>query len=177
MDTKYRPFFFYGTSQPGSRGFGSTLAHSVSEQAPATLSDAALYIGPSYPVLVRRRGAGIVHGTVCLLDERQFATLVDEIDAQEGYLGEGRSDNLYVRQTVWVDVAPSETWTGAERVRAYVYVGSDETCEDGLEGFRLSPTGDWSHHADEWEEEDEPAPPAPDDRFDDDEDDADRADN
>ncbi|MBD3689251.1 gamma-glutamylcyclotransferase [Nanchangia anserum] len=151
MDTTYRPFFFYGTSQPDSRGFGSTLASAVSEHAPATLPDATLYIGSSYPLCVRDHAGTGVAGTICLLDERQFDRLVREIDEQEGYIGEGRSDNLYVREVAWVDVAPCETWSGQDRVRAYVYFAAEETMEDAGGDFTRSPSGNWANHAEEWE--------------------------
>lgn len=175
MDTKYRPFFFYGTSQPDSRGFGSTLAAAVSEHAPALLPEATLYIGPSYPLCVRdHKGTG-VKGTICLLDERQFDRLVREIDEQEGYLGEGRSDNLYVRQAAWVDVVPGDNWTGRTHVRAYVYLAAEETMEEALGEFVRSPSGDWSNHAQEWEaaqaERESAATNEDDDRYDDEDDD------
>lgn len=152
MDETYRPFFFYGTSQPDSRGFGSTIAKSVTEHAPAHLADATLYIGPSYPLGIHERGGTGITGTICLLEERLFDQLLADIDDQEGYNGEGRSDNLYVREVAWVDVDPCDTWTGECRVRAYVYMASDETMEDEGAEFVRSPSGDWHNHSDEWED-------------------------
>lgn len=156
MDTKYRPFFFYGTSRPDSRGFGSTLASAISECAPAFLPETTMLIGPSYPLAIRDAHGSGIHGTICLLDEAHFERLVEECDEQQGYLGEGRTDNLYVRQVAWVDVTPHSRWTGADRVRAYVYFASDETASSAAEdGFIRSPSGDWTRHAEEWGE-DEP---------------------
>ena len=154
MDTTYRPFFFYGTSQPDSRGFGSTLSGAVSEHAPATLPEATLLIGPAFPLAVRDRAGTGIHGTICLIDEAHFDRLISEIDDQEGYAGEGRSDNLYVREVAYVDVTPAPTWTDKERVRAYVYMASPETAANAAEeGFIASRSGDWRNHAQEWDQE------------------------
>lgn len=153
MSIRYLPLFVYGTLLPGSRSFGSQLKPSVSESAPAMLPGADMYLGSSYPIAIpNRAGTGVV-GEVLLLDERRFERLIADLDEQEGYFGEGREDNLYIRTVMRVRITDTTNWTGENEVSAYVYLGSPETREH-MEADEMvkSPSGDWRNHAEEWAE-------------------------
>lgn len=159
METRYLPLFVYGTLAPGSRGYGSTLKGAVREQAPAFLPQASLFIGPSYPLAVRDKNGTGVYGTVMLIERARFDDILFELDDYEGYLGEGRSDNLYLRSVATVTTLPDdatpvargvEPWQGADKPQAYVYLATPETLERMASEITKSPSGDWRNHAEEW---------------------------
>lgn len=163
METRYLPLFVYGTLSPGSRGYGSTLRGAVREIAPAFLPQASLYIGPSYPLAVRDKNGTGVYGTVMLLEKARFDDILFELDEYEGYVGEGRSDNLYLRSVATVDILPADhesahldgedlPWQGDPHPKAYVYLATPETFERMMSELVKSPSGNWHNHDDEWDE-------------------------
>lgn len=155
MSTRYLPLFVYGTLKLGSRGFGSSLKAAVTEFAPAYLREASLYIGASYPMAIRSIGGTGIHGQILLIEQRLFEETLEELDEYEGYLGEGNPDNMYIRQTVRVEVFPDEesTWEGpTQDVKAYVYMAPPESFRDHRAELVLSPSGDWENHEEEWED-------------------------
>ncbi|MDO5747421.1 MAG: gamma-glutamylcyclotransferase family protein [Actinomycetaceae bacterium] len=158
METRYLPLFVYGTLLPGSRGYGSTLQGAVAEQAKAFLPKASLYIGPSYPFAVRDKEGSGVHGAVILIERARFNDLLIELDEYEGYVGEGRSDNLYIRSVVEVDILgnieegdPELYWQGSNKPKAYAYFATPETVERLQGEVKLSPSGNWHNHDIEWD--------------------------
>lgn len=155
MSTRYLPLFVYGTLQPGSRGYGSSLKNAVIESAPAYWAQASLYIGSSYPLAIRSIGGTGVYGSIMLIDQRLFAEILDELDEYEGYWGEGDPRNLYTRQVIEVEVSPQvdSNWEGpTQQVKAYVYVATNRGMRENRGQIVLSPSGDWHNHSLEWEQ-------------------------
>lgn len=155
MNEQYLPLFVYGTLQLSSRGYGSSLAPSVIASAPAFWSDADMWIGSSYPFAVPAKNATGIHGQVLLLNPDRFPSLLDQLDSYEGYLGEGRSDNLYMRRLARVKVTPQsgQDWPeDTENLLCYVYIASPETMETERGQLLRSPSGKWANHEQEWAE-------------------------
>lgn len=168
MNTRYLPLFVYGTLQPDTEGYQALLQGSVVEHAPAFWKNASLYLHPAFPLAIHSRGGTGVYGQILLIDAADFQNIIEELDEYEGYVGEGRLDNLYLRSTAKVEVFPTlppdiaddspglETphqWSGpTQEVICYAYVATPETIEEQRDRLILSPSGRWNAPGESWAE-------------------------
>lgn len=92
-----RQVFVYGTLKRGfSRYYLPTLMRLRRRVEPAELAGALYDLG-TYPGL-KLEGEGVVHGEIHLFD--QIAQVLRTLDVLEGYYGEGKPANLFVRTLV-----------------------------------------------------------------------------
>lgn len=168
MNTRYLPLFVYGTLQPDTEGYQALLQGSVLEHAPAYWKNASLYLHPAFPLAIHSRGGTGVHGQILLIETRDFPKVIEELDDYEGYLGEGRLDNLYLRSTAKVEVFPTlppnlandfskcnpqHHWNGpTQEVLCYTYVATPETIEEQRDNLIISPSGRWNNTGETWAE-------------------------
>lgn len=111
QDRARPPVFVYGTLRPGRINHARLVRGRTVAEVPAVLPDAVLYEGPGYPYALPEPGSE-VDGDLLHPGPGQYASLLSELDALEGYRP-GAHDNLYERHLRTVrlrDGSTTEAW-------------------------------------------------------------------
>ena len=111
-----RTFFTYGTLMTNCVNHHVIGNKAIERIEVAKVTGMELYMvkGAYYPAIIE--GTGDVIGELITIRETYVDDILKRVDRLEGYVGEGREDNLYDRVVV-----QAETATGS-KVLAYCYI-------------------------------------------------------
>ena len=133
--------FVYGSLREGFFNYDKYLAGKVVEKKDAILENMRLYHMPykGYPAIIN--GQDSILGEIMVINEADYDSTLEAMDAMEGFLGEGNPENEYHKMIFEVENLESN-----EIESCYVYFYNKD--KDELFDYKAVylPNGDWKEH-------------------------------
>ena len=133
--------FVYGSLREGFFNYDKYLSGKISKKMNAKLNNVELYHMPykGYPAIIN--GQDSILGEIMVINEADYDSTLEAMDAMEGFLGEGNPENEYHKMIFEVENLESN-----EIESCYVYFYNKD--KDELFDYKAVylPNGDWKEH-------------------------------
>lgn len=133
--------FVYGSLREGFFNYDKYLSGKISKKMNAKLNNVELYHMPykGYPAIIN--GQDSILGEIMVINEADYDSTLEAMDAMEGFLSEGNPENEYHKMIFEVENLESN-----EIESCYVYFYNKD--KDELFDYKAVylPNGDWKEH-------------------------------